>query len=147
MKKCFRCKKTKNIDQFYTHKGMADGHLGKCKNCTKNDAEKRYSDPKNKVKITEYERVRFQNPERKKKVLDYQRERRARNKGKNRAKQDISNGIRNGKIKRLPCEVCGDTKSQAHHADYRKHYDVKWLCFKHHRELHGQKVNTQLIPL
>lgn len=31
--------------------------------------------------------------------------------------------------------------SQAHHEDYARPLDVRWLCFKHHRETHGQQVN------
>lgn len=33
MKQCFVCNKLKPIDDFYKHKRMADGHLGKCKQC------------------------------------------------------------------------------------------------------------------
>jgi hypothetical protein len=37
----------------------------------------------------------------------------------------------------LPCEVCGSTnKIQAHHDDYSKPLNVRWLCAKHHIELH-----------
>lgn len=43
-KQCFRCKKTKNIEQYYKHPGMLDGHLGKCIDCTKKDASKRTID-------------------------------------------------------------------------------------------------------
>jgi len=37
MKTCFKCKKEKELNLFHKHKGMADGHLNKCKQCVVND--------------------------------------------------------------------------------------------------------------
>lgn len=43
-KKCFKCGEIKSLDDFYKHSKMGDGHLGKCKSCTKTDTKKRYNE-------------------------------------------------------------------------------------------------------
>lgn len=40
-KTCFKCGENKPLSDYYAHKGMSDGRLGKCKQCTKGDTAAR----------------------------------------------------------------------------------------------------------
>ena len=62
---------------------------------------------------------------------------RRRNPLKSKAQNQLNYAIRKGLIARQPCEGCG-TKARvhAHHDDYRKPLDVRWLCFKCHKKAH-----------
>lgn len=141
-KKCFKCNRLKPLTEYYRHACMRDGYLRKCKDCVRVEVAEYSQRPDQKKKRSEYERKRFKSPARKAAILEYQRARRGRNKLKAIAWNMISNGLRDGKITRKPCQVCGNPKSEAHHHDYSKPLDVIWLCFKHHREIgHQQKVN------
>jgi hypothetical protein len=48
----------------------------------------------------------------------------------------VGNAIRSGKLRPLPCSVCGASKTHAHHEDYSKPLKVIWLCPKHHMQKH-----------
>lgn len=48
--------------------------------------------------------------------------------------------IKLGLLVRRPCEVCGVTKVQAHHTDYGKPLEVRWLCALHHSQLHQKEA-------
>jgi len=48
-----------------------------------------------------------------------------------------------GKIKRGPCEECGDANSQMHHEDYDKPLKIKWLCRPCHLEHHAPPWRTE----
>lgn len=129
---CFKCNIKKSLTEFYKHPKMADGHLNKCKECSKLDVKKNYRDNIDDKK--EYERDRFQDKDRKEYCLNQQRKNRKANPEKYKARTAVSNALRDGKIKRKPCIYCGSEKSQAHHDDYSRPLDVKWVCFKCHRK-------------
>lgn len=52
-----------------------------------------------------------------------------------------NSAIKAGILTRQPCEICGAIeKIEAHHDDYTKPLDVRWLCKLHHDEHHGNRV-------
>jgi hypothetical protein len=55
------------------------------------------------------------------------------------ARKKLRYHVYHGHIKKLPCEKCRDPKSQGHRDDYSKPLTVRWLCQKHHQEVH-QKI-------
>ena len=55
---------------------------------------------------------------------------------KERARRTLASEVRAGRIKRMPCEVCGEPNAHAHHPDYARPYEVRWLCPFHHTEVH-----------
>lgn len=143
MKKCFKCHETLPLTEFYKHPQMGDGHLGKCKTCTKRDVKATY-------------RIAMQDPARVAKERSRSREkyRRLYRSGqvrvappgspqqKKKAAYTASNAIRDGRLIREPCEECGAVKVDAHHDDYTKPLTVRWLCHKHHIQLHFAHEDT-----
>lgn len=136
IKICFKCKTERPVSDFYAHPQMADGLLGKCKECTKKDVRARYAE--SREERASYERKRRSTPERREAQVEYQRAARKRNPQKSRARAATRHAIQAGKLVPLPCEVCLSVAVQAHHEDYNKPLDVMWLCFEHHRARHGQ---------
>lgn len=60
-----------------------------------------------------------------------------------KARSALSRALKKGLLQKLPCEVCGNIKSQGHHDDYSKPLQVLWLCPVHHKEKHiKQGVST-----
>lgn len=53
---------------------------------------------------------------------------------RHKAHQIIATAKKRGKIIPKPCEICGALKVEAHHEDYSKPLEVRWLCRKHHKE-------------
>ena len=133
---CFKCGEEKSLDDFYKHSQMNDGHLNKCKECNKKDVHNNYFN--NRDYYIEYDKKREKQGSRKIDKLKYQTDRRKREPEKYKARNAIYNAVRDGRVERKPCEMCGDKKSQAHHEDYSKPLDVIWLCRSCHVKHHGK---------
>lgn len=147
-KKCFKCGEVKDISEFYKHKEMSDGHLNKCKECTKKDVRSHRAE--NIERIRAYDRERGATKARieknkayqrnhRKEITKYKIEWRKRNKDKANAYRCVSYHVKAGNIKREACGVCGCEKTQAHHEDYSKPLEIVWLCEKCHKALHRKK--------
>ena len=136
MKTCFKCNETKPFSDFYKHSAMTDGHLNKCKSCTKSDVNKHRSE--NIEKIRAYDRERAKHPDRIQSNINQTKMWRSQDKRRAYAHSQVSQAIKNGKLIKIPCEKCGCEKSLAHHEDYDKPLDVVWLCQPCHKQRHKE---------
>lgn len=55
---CFKCGVEKEFSKFYKHPQMGDGHLNKCKECTKTDVKNTYLINVEDIKYVQKERLR-----------------------------------------------------------------------------------------
>jgi hypothetical protein len=158
MKTCKQCLTEKPLEDFPKHKGMADGHLSFCKECTKlkhyayrkTEGGKlaRMKEGRNaKENGKDYERQKrydksalgLANIAKYRKINNQTPHGRAKQAGANAVKY----AVRVGNLKKLPCEVCGEEKSMAHHSSYAKDMRliVTWLCDPHHNEIHNPPLS------
>ena len=135
-KECFKCKTIMPLSEFYKHSAMGDGHLNKCKECTKNDATAHRN--KNIEKIRAYDKARSKEPHRAKLALEVNRAWRAEDTRRAKAHGAVAKAIRKGLLVRCPCVRCGEKKSLAHHEDYDKPLEVMWLCQPCHKQRHKE---------
>ena len=140
MKNCKACGEAKSLDDFYNRDNA-------CKECRKAGVR---ANRKAKLEYYRaYDRARSMKPSRVAARKAYAHSERGklreklgtkawvkRNPEKRKAHIATGNAIRDGKLVRQPCEVCGTFPAEAHHDDYSKPLDVRWLCTKHHAEHH-----------
>jgi len=129
---------------------MGDGYLGKCKDCTKADTAARVAGKAKDPDWVVAEAARQRAKQAKYRVdgvavelrgemkRDVSRRHAEKYPEKTVARTTLRNAIRDGRLTRKPCEVCGSLDSEGHHDDYSKPLDVIWLCPKHHAERHVQ---------
>jgi hypothetical protein len=155
MKKCNKCFEVKPLVDFYTHPKSSDGHLGKCKECSKVlSRENRLANVKY---YRDYDKFRFENDPR---VLKRNQIYAKSDQGKlvnNILKKKwinknpvarashviLGNAVKYGKIdKPNNCSCCGNftpsRKLHAHHHDYAKPLDVTWVCVQCHTNIHKE---------
>jgi len=128
---CFKCGETKNLSDFYKNKLMRDGHVNKCKTCNKKDVSMHRIDNIEKIRRYDRERGNRQSSE----YLKCWREKYP---AKYKAHCMVNNQKRAGNLFEIPCEICGSEKVVAHHDDYSKPLNVRWLCQAHHKQWHSE---------
>ena len=72
----------------------------------------------------------------------YSQEERAKRK---KAREIFNHYVRDKHIKKQPCEMCGNENVEAHHDDYNRPLEVRWLCFNCHRKWHKEHDNHELL--
>ena len=130
-KRCSTCKKPKPIADFYRQR---DGHRSECKVCVK-------------IRTVQWQRANAQRHVRnttawRKAHPEIYRKATARKKRaepeRNRARVAVARAIQVGAmIRPQACDQCKtDCKPDAHHEDYVRWWDVRWLCAKCHSRHH-----------
>lgn len=125
MKRCFKCGKEKSLDEFYKHSEMADGHLNKCKECTRKDVRER--ELHNPMAVYRSRLVTHK-----------------KNPTHANASRVVDAAVKAGVIQKPSrCSGCGchdeESRITAHHYDYTKPLDVVWVCSKCHRQLDANR--------
>lgn len=125
---CRACNSEKLASDFYA------GVASRCKECHKAAMKVRaLTNPR----VQEYDRERAKTPERKAQARRISVRWRTEHPDAYKAHTAVSNAVRDGKLKKQPCAICGTDKVHAHHQDYAKPLEVKWLCAKCHHRVHA----------
>jgi ribosomal protein S27AE len=75
----------------------------------------------------------------------YSQKYREKNLLKCRARNEVRKALRKGILKKELCEICGNPIVEAHHDDYNKPLDVRWLCEDCHDDIHAGRISILFI--
>ena len=115
LKHCLGCKQDKPLTEFWKDRYRSSGYHSRCRDCTNNQRARKHRKyiTKNLNEITD-----------------------ARELLKRKARIEVANAVKTGKLVRQDCMLCGDPKTYGHHLDYDYPLAVVWLCRKHHEGVH-----------
>lgn len=143
---CFKCNRTLSVTEFYAHPQMSDGHLGKCKECTRRDVA---GNRESKIDaVRQYDRTRARRPNRKMMSVDKNARKRASvGPAFDHAHRAVARALAAGVIvKPAICDRCPSTdRIQAHHDDYNQPLVVMWLCPVCHANRHKELGRLRTI--
>jgi len=135
-KTCNKCDLIKPITDYYVCKTMTSGRLNSCKLCISSNVRKNRG--KNIEYYREYDRARGN-----RQSSGYLKEHRNKNPNQYKAHKMVGYAIRSGKLFKEPCEVCKVGETHAHHDDYLKPLNVRWLCAVHHKLWHTENGSAK----
>lgn len=121
---CITCKKTKPVDDFNRDASRGKRRhyrSNKCRDCESAKSVRYYATNK-EYRERKIKRVKARN-----------------------AHSKVFKALQTGQLIKKPCEVCGVEETEAHHDDYAKPLEVRWLCRLHHRQWHvkhGEALNA-----
>lgn len=137
-KLCSVCGAEKNLGAFQKRAASHDGVTAACRECLRKRDAARYK--KERDYRMDRHREYMQTPAGKRAHKKAAARWRSENKLKRAAHLLLASALKSGIVVKAPCERCGSTRVHAHHEDYSRPLDVMWLCAKHHREVHAEKV-------
>ena len=135
-RRCRTCRRDRATEDFPIRGKRDRKRRPVCRECLRTAARERRA--RRRPELQAYDRRRHQEPARREAHRDYVASYRRRPPARHAARRAVTRALKAGTLVRLPCEVCGNPLTQAHHDDHFKPLPVRWLCFRHHRELHGQ---------
>ncbi len=148
LKRCSRCRNSRPRTQFSKDASRRDGLDHKCKLCRKNhrgDNREHYSSYRSsyyrqhREHVASYYRAYVRRPEHSERQGAYSKRALQCHPDRHAARSTARAAIRKGVLTPQPCEACGEPKVEAHHDDYSRPLDVRWLCFEHHLAVHGKR--------
>ena len=150
MKKCNSCGEEKDNSEFHLRRASPGGLAAKCKICQRAYDKARANNPDRVKARADYAKsgagIKAGKKARKKwasknkgKIYEITKSYRERNPNKYKAHGKIAYAIKTGDLVSMPCEVCKSTENlHAHHDDYAKPLNIRWLCSAHHSQWHAE---------